>query len=162
VTGTVLFNYNSDFKVSSEIVTAGPGLGARVSFTYDFDRLLTSAGYPFQANANITLTRNQNNGLLTATTLGNVSDSTSYNGFAEPIHYTAKYNAANIYDVQYTYDDLGRITQKMESINGSQTSYTFGYDIAGRLATVNLNNAPQPIVTYGYDSNDNRTSINTG
>ena len=53
-----------------------------ISFGYDNDSLLTQAGA-------LTLTRHPQNGLLTGTTLGNVTDTWTYNNFAEPTSYTA-------------------------------------------------------------------------
>ena len=38
--------------------------------------------------------------------------------------------------VQYTHDKLGRITQKVETIQGVATTYAYSYDVAGRLVGV--------------------------
>jgi len=151
VTGNVSQTFNNDFLVSSQTINDAN----TVNFTYDDDGLLTSAG-------NLTLTGNAQNGLLTATALGNVTDTFAYNGFGEPTAYNAKFNATTLYDVTYIYNNLGRISQKTETIGGVTTVFAYGYDLTGRLTTVTLNGAPQPLVTYGYDNNDNRTSINLG
>lgn len=151
VSGNVLQTYNNDLLVASQSVNDAN----TVNFSYDNDNLLIGAG-------NLTLTRDSNNGLLTGTTLGNVTDTISYNGFAETTNYNAKFNMTTLYDVGYIYDKLGRIANKTETIGGLTTIYAYGYDSTGRLTTVTLNNAPQPLVIYGYDGNDNRTSINLG
>jgi len=67
VAGSVTRTYDTDFRVSSQSVNgANP-----VAFTYDADSLLTGAG-------SLTLTRNAQNGLLTGSTLGVVTDSRTY------------------------------------------------------------------------------------
>ncbi|MFN8000953.1 MAG: hypothetical protein U0X75_08075 [Acidobacteriota bacterium] len=60
--------------------------------------------------------------------------------------------------MQFNYDKLSRITQKVETIGGVTTTNDYGYDTAGRLQTVTRNGVL--IDTYSYDSNDNRTSLN--
>lgn len=151
VAGNVSQTFDNNFRVTSQSVNDA----STVNFTYDNDSLLTGAG-------SLSLTRNATNGLLTGTALGSVTDTYTYNGFAEPTNYNAKFNAAPLYDVNVTYDKLGRITQKTETIGGVAVTYDYGYDSTGRLSTVTLNGAPQPLVVYSYDDNDNRTSINVG
>lgn len=148
IAGNVSRTFDNNFRVASQSVNGGN----TINFSYDNDNLLTGAG-------NLTLTRNPQNGLLSGSTLNNVTDTFTYNGFAEPTNYNAKFNTTNLYDVNYTYDKLGRITQKTETIGGVSTVFVYGYDSTGRLTTVTLNGAPQPMVIYGYDNNDNRTSI---
>ena len=65
---------------------------------------------------------------------------------------------ATLYNADYTRDKLGRTTQKTETIGGATTTYVYGYDTAGRLATVTINGTL--VDTYSYDSNNNRTSLN--
>ncbi len=151
IAGNVSQTYDNFFRTTSQSVN-----GANtVNFTYDNDSLLTGAG-------SLTLTRNAQNGLVTGMTLGNVADTIGYNNFAEPLNYTASFNSTNLYGVQYTRDKLGRITQKNETIGGTTTVYAYSYDQAGRLATVTLNGAGTPFVTYSYDSNSNRLSATYG
>ncbi len=64
--------------------------------------------------------------------------------------------ASLLFDVQYTRDKLGRITQKVETIGGSTNTFIYTYDTAGRLIDVNLNGATAG--HYTYDSNGNRLS----
>jgi hypothetical protein len=79
VTGDVSRTYDNNFRVVSQSVN-----GANtVNYAYDNDGLLTSAG-------DLSLTRDAENGLLSATTLGTVSDAWTYNQFGEPTNYTAK------------------------------------------------------------------------
>jgi YD repeat-containing protein len=68
------------------------------------------------------------------------------------------FNATGLYSAQYTYDKLGRITQKIETVQGVQNTFDYSYDTAGRLTGVSLNGALTPTNTYAYDLNGNRTS----
>src|SRR6185503_19339580 len=56
----------------------------------------------------------------------------------------------------YTRDKLGRITQKTETVGGVADTYSYSYDLAGRLTGVDKNGAS--VESYGYDDNGNRTS----
>ena len=145
VAGSVSRTFDADFRVASQSVNgANP-----VAFTYDADSLLTGAG-------SLTLTRNAQNGLLTGTALGNVTDTRTYNSFAEPLTYTSAYSGTNIYATQYARDKLGRIIQQVETIGGVTTTYNYDYDLAGRLTQVQHNGTIT--ASYTYDSNGNRLS----
>src|SRR5207237_3523387 len=61
-----------------------------------------------------------------------------------------------LFDVQYTRDKLGRITQKVETIGGVTDTFVYMYDTAGRLTDVMKNGAVAG--HYTYDSNGNRLS----
>ncbi len=146
VAGNVAQTFDNNFRVTSQSVNNAN----TINFTYDNDNLLTGAGA-------LTFTRNAQTGLISSTALSNVSDTRTYNGFGELTGYNAKFNAATLYDLQFTYDKLGRITQKIETIGGVTTTNVYGYDTAGRLQTVTRNGVL--IDTYSYDSNDNRASL---
>lgn len=151
VAGSVSHTYDNNFRMTSQSVN-----GANtINFSYDNDDLLTGAGA-------VTLTRNAQNGLVSGTTLGSVTDSFTYNGFAEVTACSAAFNATGLYSAQYTYDKLGRITQKIETVQGVANTFDYTYDTEGRLMGVTLNSAPTPANTYGYDQNGNRTSGNIG
>lgn len=143
VAGSVSYIYDNNFNLTSQSVNGGQP----VTFQYDDDDWLIQAG-------NLSLSRDTQNGLLTGSTLGNVTTGLSYNSFGELATYQADYNATTLYDVQYSHDQLGRITQKIESIQGSSTTYDYSYDPAGRLAEVKQNNVT--VETYTYDTNGNR------
>jgi RHS repeat-associated protein len=99
-------------------------------------------------------TRDAANDLLTGTTLGNITDTRTYNTFAESLTYTASYSGAPFYAAHYTRDPLGRITQKVETIHGSTDTFDYTYDLAGRLSQVKENSVVT--ASYTYDSNGNR------
>jgi RHS repeat-associated protein len=145
INGSVSRAYDTDFRLTSlSVNNANP-----ITLRYDADSLLTQAGA-------LTLSRDPQNGLLTGTTLGNVTDTWSYNGIGEPASYSAAYAGAPMYAVQYGRDNLGRILTKTETISGLTQVYGYRYDVAGRLASVRLNSAP--VATYTYDLNGNRLS----
>ncbi len=145
VAGSVGYVYDNRFRLTSTSVNGG----AAVAFQYADDSLLTQAGA-------LVLSRNGQNGLLTGSTLGGVTDAWSYSQFAEPISYSASYNAAPLFSVQYQHDKLGRITQKSETIGGATDVYTYSYDLAGRLTAVGENGLAAE--SYTYDANSNRLS----
>jgi RHS repeat-associated protein len=146
VTGSVTRTYDTDFRVAAESINGGNS----VTFTYDSDSLLTGAGA-------LTLTRNAQHGLLTGTTLGNVTDTYTYSTFGELATYQASYSSSPLLGVTYTRDALGRITQKVETIGGVTTTTVYGYDTAGRLTDVTVDGTLA--AHYEYDGNGNRLSV---
>ena len=150
-TGTVAGNmdrsYDNDFRVTSLSVN---GANA-ITFQYDADSLLTKAG-------DLALTRSDQNGLLTGTALGSVTDSYTYDGFAEVTAYEAKYSTSSLLRFEYEHDKLGRITQKRQIQGGVTHTFEYGYDTAGRLVEVKRDGVIT--TSYGYDANGNRTHLN--
>jgi RHS repeat-associated protein len=147
VAGTVARAYNNDLRVTSLSVN-----GVATTFSYDADTLLTQAG-------DLTLTRDPSNGVITATALGNQRVTLSYNGFWELTGTTASYNTTLLLGHKYNRDQLGRITQKVETLGGADTTVDYVYDLAGRLAQVKQNGTTT--ATYTYDSNSNRLSVDS-
>jgi RHS repeat-associated protein len=144
VAGSVSRVFDNNFRITSQSVN-----GANtINFTYDNDSLLTGAG-------SLTLTRNAQTGFVTGTTLGSMTDSRNYTGFGEVSSYSASYNGSGIYSASYTYDKLSRLTQKVETVGGTDI-YDYTYDTAGRLTQVKKNSVVS--ATYTYDSNGNRVS----
>jgi RHS repeat-associated protein len=149
IAGNVGYGYDNDFRVTTVSLNGANS----IAYQYDNDGLLTQAG-------GLTLNRNAQNGLLTGSTLGSVSDSLSYDGFGEVRDYTAKYSGNALFSTQYTYDPLGRITRKVETVQGETDTYDYSYDLAGRLERVKLNGVT--ISVYSYDANGNRLSYTAG
>jgi RHS repeat-associated protein len=149
VTGSVDISYDDDFRVMSRSVNGSHA----VAFGYDSDGLLTAAGA-------LTLTRDGQNGVVTATGIGNVVDTRDYDSFGEIRTYAASYDGVEIFAAQYSTDKLGRIVEKVETVGGTTDTYAYGYDEAGRLIEVDKNGTP--LATYGYDGNGNRISEMVG
>lgn len=145
--GSIARVFNDNFWVTSESV----GGGSNIALQYDNDGLLTKAG-------SLVVKRNAKNGLITSTSSGLATDSRTYNTFGELTGYAASVNGAAVYSVNYTRDSDGRVSAKTETINGASNSYSYTYDLAGRLTGVTKNGAAD---TYTYDSNSNRLSATT-
>ncbi len=143
VAGSVGRTYDNNFRIVSQSVNGGNP----IAFSFDLDSLLAQGG-------SLTLARNAQNGLVTGTTLGNLTDGWGYNGFGERISYNAALGGSPFYTVQFTRDTLGRISQKTETIGGITDTSVYAYDLAGRLTEVAQNGSVAS--TYTYDSNGNR------
>ncbi len=146
VSGKVNQVYNNDFKVTQRCVN----IGDCIDFSYDNDLLLTQAG-------SLTIIRAaQKGGLITGTSVGNISTSNTYNDFGEPLSIST--NNSDVYSVDYTRDNLGKITQKVETIQGVTTTFGYTYDLLGQLSSVTTNG----VITssYSFDDNGNRTHVN--
>jgi RHS repeat-associated protein len=149
VTGSTAVTYNTDFRVTNQTVNGSHG----VSFGYDLDGLLTSAGA-------LGLRRAANNGRLDADSL-TVGGSTQKSGYGYDAHGTlsAMVNTRGndtLFTTSYVRDSLSRITQLTERVNGTTQVAAFTYDSVGRLSTVTRNSVLT--ASYTYDLNGNRAT----
>ncbi|MDH5511242.1 MAG: RHS repeat protein [Nitrospinota bacterium] len=150
VGGSIAWTFDNNFWVTSQSVN-----GSAINFTYDNDGRLTAVG-------DLTITRNWQNGFLTGTALGTITDNYAFNTFGETASYNAKGaspGAASLFDVQYTRDAIGRIATKTETTGGTTTIYEYSYDVAGRLVAVKEGGVV--VSTYDYDANGNRITAVT-
>ncbi len=147
VNGTVAQEYNNDFRVTAIHVN-----NDAVNYRYDKDGLITQTG-------ELSLMRRADNGLLTQTQLGDVTSQRTYNAFAEMVQETVSKDSQIRYETHYQHDSLGRITQKVETIEGSTITYAYRYDLAGRLVEVQQNGTVTE--AYSYDANGNRLTTET-
>ncbi|MBF0292451.1 MAG: RHS repeat protein [Nitrospinae bacterium] len=149
INGSVVKEYDNYLRLTSLNVN-----GANVvNNTYDNDGYLSGAGA-------MTITRDAANGFITATTLGSVTASKTYTTFAETATSIAKYGNAVLYNATYTRDNLGRITKKVENVQGVTATYDYVYDTAGNLSYVSKDGVT--VSSYAYDSNGNRTAQSIG
>jgi len=148
VAGRVDFGYGPRFEPTS--TTVG---GITVTYSHDEDGLLTAAG-------DLTVSRDTANGLVTGTTLGTITDTWSRNDFGEPSDYSVTSGTASLFATTYIRDKLGRITEKVETIEGISHTYSYRYGAAGGLVEVQTDG----VVTesYTYDLNGNRTGVTNG
>jgi RHS repeat-associated protein len=153
VNGSVSLVYDSFFRAQSlNVMADGNWLTSSINFTYDDDGLATQVGA-------ISLTHDLQNGLLTGTTLGLVTDNYVYSRFGETFSYTAKYDGALLFDSRYERDAIGRIIKKTETIGGVATIYEYIYDTAGRL--IQVKEGGVTVSSYDYDANGNRITAIT-
>jgi RHS repeat-associated protein len=145
VSDTVAYTYNNDLQISQ--LNYG---GTVLPLTYDNDGLLTGVG-------TITLSRDSGNGLLTDITDGVFSISNTRNTYGEVQTVTASHNAAALYNTSITYDALGRIFKKVETMAGVTHTWTYAYDSVGQLLQVSRDDVT--VESYGYDSVGNRVFI---
>lgn len=146
VAGTVSRSYDNDFKPTVIDLNSD-----EVHLGYDNDNLLIQAG-------DLTISRDADNGMIRTTALGSVTTSQDYNNFGEVNTIRAGYSDSELYSVAFTRDKLGRIAQKVETINGAASTYEYTYDIAGRLTDVLRDSTS--IENYVYDANGNRLQAN--
>lgn len=142
ITGNVAHSYDNNFWVTTQSVN-----GSALNYAYDNDGLLVQAGA-------LSLVRSPQNGLLISTGIGSETTSYAYNGFGELANAVSKHGANTLYQTSYLRDDLGRITQLTETIEGQAETRNYHYDAAGRLDEVRRNGTV--IATYSYDDNGNR------
>jgi len=148
VNGSVSRAYTNDFLFASESVNGSN----TIPFTYDNDGLLTGAGA-------LVVARDPSTGLVSGTTLGNVTDTRVQTIFGEPQDVEAKYSGSTILKSNFARDRVGRIEQKTETVQGVTTVKSYSYDLAGRLWQVMKDGVLT--ATYLYDSNGNRLSSTT-
>lgn len=148
IAGNVGFTYDDNFRLTAESAN-----GTTINYAYDDDDLLTSAG-------SLTLGRDAQNGLLTSSTLGAISDTWNYNTFGEPVAYATTAAGSDAFRENFVRDDAGRITAITESRFGMTFTKDFSYDAAGRLHEVSRNGAVES--TYEFDENSNRRTKTTG
>jgi RHS repeat-associated protein len=146
VAGSVNRTYDNDLNIIGRAVNGA----AAIAFLYDDDNLMTQAGA-------LGLNYHPQNGLLTNTILGGVSSDYGYNGHGELISHTTSTSTGVLQDVVLERDDLGRVTDKTESIGGVETGFGYTYDAAGRLETETVDGAT--VASYTYDANGNRLTV---
>jgi RHS repeat-associated protein len=161
VTGSVAWQYNNDFQKILETVSGATGT-ASTAFGYDNDLLLTCASpttcSPPGADA-LTLTRHPQHGMVTNISLGQTSETWSYNAYGELARQTATFNGSPLVDIIYDEagferDALGRIVRKTETILGVTKVYEYRYDALRRLDQVKIDGVVDEEFTY--DGNGNR------
>jgi RHS repeat-associated protein len=141
VAGRVDFDYNERFQLNSIAVN-----GNAIPLILDRDGLITAAG-------GLSLTRDATTGRITGASLGVVSDTRAYNPFSEVTGYSAA-AGSSLYAYTLTRDFLGRVTRKLETVEGVSHTYDYSYNEAGMLVEVSMDGGITE--SYAYDSNGNR------
>lgn len=145
VVGALTRVYDNDFRVMSDNVNGV----SQVTYTYDNDGLLISAGP-------LALTRDPQHGLVIGLSSGALAGSRGYNGHGEVIGVSFQSGANPLYTASLVRDNLGRITQKAEAVQGVTHTYDYAYDAGGRLTDVMVDGLLSE--HYDLDPNGNRLS----
>ena len=149
---TLEYVYNNDF-----LVTDFTYAGDTVGYIYDSDGLLTDAGI-------FHISRNRDNGLPEAVSGGGLSLDRTFNGYGELKTLDFQAGGTSLYSWDLIRDDLGRVTDKTEVIEGITSNYVYTYDDAGRLQAVEMDGTQ--VEWYGYGTHGFReaeiNSLKTG
>lgn len=111
------------------------------------------------AAGDMTLAWNQS-GQLSGVQLGSVVEGFGYSGYGELSSYESAFGSAKLLSYSVTRDQLGRITEKKETLNSVLTTKNYAYDLSGRLSEVKNNGVI--VEKYSYDSNGNRLEVQKG
>jgi len=144
VSGYVERTHDSDFHVWRETVNgAWPAY-----FEHDADGLLTRAGA-------LALTRRASDGLVSATSVGVVTSTMSYDSHGELWRLRYEVSGGLLFQQTLVRDSLGRIV-RVEETGLAPRTIDYRHDAAGRLDRVTVDGVRQDSV--GYDANGNRTA----
>ncbi len=144
VNGSVGVRFNAKMQVDTQSVNDGHKIG----FVYDNDGLLTKAG-------DLTIKRDGANGRLTGTTIGNLKDTLIFDATGNLVDYQVTNGAASLFREEgMSYDKLGRLTEKRETVDGISATYAYKYDAVGQLIEVRKDGLV--VESYSYDANGNR------
>jgi RHS repeat-associated protein len=147
VSGSVSRNYDEDFRVVELAVN-----DAGISYAYDEDGLLTAAGP-------VVMVRSATTGQLQTATTGTVTTSYTYDAYGAPASIETRVGATVVFREALTWDDIGRITVKDVTVQGTANRWEYTYDGASRLSQSRRDG--QSVGVWAYDGNGNRVSADS-
>ena len=136
------YSYNNDFNLAN-ITYADSTVG----LIYDNDGLLAGCG-------DFTISRNAENGLPEGVADGGLNLDRIFNGYGELSNQGFTVNGSSLHTWGLSFNDIGRITQKTETIEGTTSTYGYTYDPMGRLLTVTKDGTL--VEEYQYGPNGTR------
>ncbi len=142
--GEYRYSFDNNFRIMSVALD-----NVWTTLARDNDGLLTRYG-PF------TITRNGPAGAPSALTDNTLSVSYTYDSSGRLFTRTHTVAAIPVYAIQLGYDNVGRISQKIETVSGTAHTFDYTYDLDGQLFEVRKDGVL--VEQYGYDNNANRTS----
>ena len=146
--------------------------------TEEEDAMGHTTQYDYDPNGNLTTITNAKGGVTTLT-YDNTTDwltSMAFAGSTKQYSYN-KDGSLNTFTkpdgtrLNYSYDALGRVTSdgvnsysydsklRLKSISGNGQTLTYNYDGFNRVSSVSYSGSSSNTVSYGYDDNDNLTSM---
>jgi len=146
--GDFVFDYDSSMRLNSIQLDAEPA----IIDVFDNNGLLASHG-PFS------LSRAAQTNLPTSwdDTVGNLQF--EHDGLGRTTRRWNEVNGSVFYDLALTWNNVDQIVNRVETVGGVQTNFTYTYDANGALQTVTIDGLLSE--SYEYDKNGNRTSANT-
>lgn len=146
--------------------------------TEEVDAMGHTTQYDYDPNGNLTAITNAKGGVTTMTYDDATDQLTSLAFAGSTKHYSYnKDGSLNTFTkpdgtrLNYSYDALGRITSdgvnsysydsklRLKSISGNGQTLTYNYDGFNRVSSVGYSGSSSNTVSYGYDDNDNLTSM---
>jgi RHS repeat-associated protein len=73
---------------------------------------------------------------------------------------TMRTHELEAYRINVERDLIGRVTEKLENLEGKKLKQSYTYDNAGRLIEIKTGENGEDVETWGYDANGNRTHHN--
>jgi RHS repeat-associated protein len=144
--GSVNLTFDGFGRVVGEAVSGGP----TVTSTYDDAGRLIGVGPA-------SISRDPASGAATRATLGTASVAWAYDADGRPASISTSAGGATLGAITYVRDALGRIATATQTFAGVTHTIEYGYDRAGRLASVTQDHGPAAGSTY--DRAGNRLSI---
>jgi RHS repeat-associated protein len=168
VSGQEANEVTTTYTDSGQVATVTDGMGNKTSYTYDGHDRLSQTQFPSATQgAGTSNGSNYEQFTYLTATVGGMSQST-------PLVASRRLRDGN--SIAFTYDALGRITEK--DLPGSEATVTYAYDLLGRLLTAAQSSlshtltftydalgrklseaSPLGTVSYGYDLAGRRTSM---
>ncbi|MCP4346125.1 MAG: hypothetical protein GY795_11445, partial [Desulfobacterales bacterium] len=140
---TLSYGYDNEFRVKTFTYA-----GRTETYTYDDDGLLT--GISGSDGDSAAVTRNPDNGLPESLTFSAVTVSRDFNGHGEQDQGAYTIGGIPVFEWKVTQrDDSGRIKEKQETVGDTTVTYTYDYDVTGRLEKVYKDSILAE--DYGYD-----------
>ena len=164
--GSVGFTYDNSFRTIAETVTVG-ATTSPAFFGYDPDDITICASQtscaPPSSDA-LTVTLDPQNGRITGSAIGVVTDAWTYNAYGEMASYVGGIGGTTHFSevvdtVAKPRDQLGRIVTRVEANGAAPITWEYSYDLRGRLTDVFKDGALDE--HYEYDANGNRTMLQT-
>ncbi len=150
-TGSVQYEWDLRDRMAVETVD-----GDSVYYEYDADNLVIGVGDEW-------VDRDADTGHVTERGVGSASVAYEYDEFGALARTIAMYQTGSgpevLFDEQLGRDALGRVTTRTETVDGTTTTWTYGYDARGRLATVSDGSKTDD---YEYDQNSNLVDAPNG
>jgi RHS repeat-associated protein len=147
--GTVTTPLDATLRRGATTITAGSGAPAVYGRTYDDDSQLASYG-PFTISRDAVTQRADS---VTDAADGTVVRSRSTEGFGYLDRRTVTESAVDVYDLQLSYDNVGRLASSTETVDGgAAVERHYAYDAFDRLRFVR-DGAPDGAVVEEYTYN---------